>query len=97
MKKLRKIFRTKTNVQLIIVFIVFTISGSLSVFFSEPLLDFFKIDDLISYYPLYLLVRIIIIFPLYQIILIIIGTLFGQNRYFMDFQKRFFMRFKIKK
>ena len=41
------------------------------------------------------IVRIIIIFPLYQILLIIIGTIFGEFRYFWRIEKKILMRLKI--
>ena len=44
-----------------------------------------------------LILRIIIIFPIYQLILIIIGTIFGEFRYFWSFQKRFLKKISFKK
>ena len=89
MKTIKRIFKVKSTYQLIIVFIVFSISGSLSVIVSGPIIEFMNIRSLISYDFLFLIIRILILFPIYQIILIFIGTLFGQFKYFWKFEKKF--------
>ena len=79
-----------------IVFLVFSISGSLSVFISEPFLSLLKYEQYISNEFIRIIIRILIIFPIYQFILIIIGSLFGEFNYFWNFQKRFIKKFKKK-
>ena len=88
-------FRTESYLQLILVFLVFAISGSLSVFISKPILHYIGLNEIESDI-IKILIRIIIIFPLYQVILIFIGTIFGQFQYFWDFEKRFWKRFSLK-
>ena len=95
MDKLILFFKAKSFFHLFIVFIIFGISGSLSVFISGPLINYLNIESLIPYYPLYLIIRILIIFPIYQFVLIVIGTLFGQYKYFLEFEKKIFKRLKI--
>ena len=90
---LKKFFKAKNNWHLFIIFLVFGISGSLSVIVSEPVIKLFKINEIIDSYILYLIIRILIIFPIYQIVLLCVGALFGQYRYFMDFEKKMLMRF----
>ena len=79
-----------------IVFLVFSISGSLSVFISDPFLNLLKYEQYISNESIKIVIRILIIFPIYQFILIIIGSLFGEFNYFWNFQKRFIKKFKKK-
>ena len=79
-----------------IVFLVFSISGSLSVFISEPFLKILKYEQYITNEFIKVVLRILIIFPLYQFILIIVGSLFGEFNYFWNFQKRFIKKFKKK-
>ena len=86
--KLNKIFSTKSKIHLFIVFLVFGLSGSLSVFLSEPFLNFIKIDELVDNKFLLFMLRVLIIFPIYQIVLLFIATLFGQFTYFWNFQKK---------
>ena len=80
-----------------IVFIVFGISGTVSVFVSNPILNYLDYDQYIKSSFVKFILNILIIFPIYQIILIFIGTLFGQFNYFWAFQKKFFSKFFKKK
>ena len=79
------------------VFIVFAISGSLSVFVSNPILKYLNYDNYIQNNILRFVVNVLIIFPVYQIILLLVGTLFGQFKYFWTFQKKFFYKLIKKK
>ena len=79
------------------VFIVFAISGSLSVFVSNPILKYLNYDHYIQNNILRFVVNVLIIFPVYQIILLLVGTLFGQFKYFWTFQKKFFYKIIKKK
>ena len=94
--KLKKIFKATDNSHLFIIFLVFGISGSLSVIISEPIIKLLQINELVDNYILYLTIRILIIFPVYQVVLLFVGTLFGQYRYFLDFEKKMLMRFRKK-
>ena len=93
-EKLINLFKVKSLKQLIIVFLVFSITGSLSVVLGEPIINFFfenGFDNNIYFW----IFRIVIIFPLYQILLIIIGTIFGEFRYFWRIEKKILIRLKI--
>ena len=70
---------------------MFGISGSLSVLVSGPFLNLLGIEEFDNS-TLKLIIRILIIFPLYQVILIFIGTIFGQFKYFWHFEKRFWYK-----
>ncbi len=87
MEKLRKVFKVTSTYQLVIVFIVFGITGSLSLFLSDRILELLELENLIFSIFLVLLV--------YQILLIIIGTLFGEFKYFWAMEKKILSRFKI--
>ena len=93
-EKLINLFKVKSLKQLVIVFLVFSITGSLSVVLGEPIINFFFEDGFENNF-FFWIVRIIIIFPLYQILLIIIGTIFGEFRYFWRIEKKILMRLKI--
>ena len=94
--KLRKSFKAESNWHLFIIFLVFAISGTLSVIVSGPIINFLKINEFVDSYSLYLTIKILIIFPVYQIVLLVVGTFFGQYRYFLDFEKKMLMRFRKK-
>ena len=91
---LQKIFKTNSVYQLIIVFLVFAISGSLSVYVSEPVLNLLNYKEYVSNKIIQTFLRLLIIFPIYQIILLGVGAVFGEFQYFWDFEKRFWKRFK---
>ena len=84
-RKLIKIFKVRDFKQLIIIFIVFGITGSLSVILGKyVLINIFGESFLNNDY--YWLLRLILIFPIYQVLLIIVGALFGQFRYFWEIE-----------
>ena len=93
-EKLINLFKVKSLKQLVIVFLVFSITGSLSVVLGEPIINFFFKDGFENNF-FFWIVRIIIIFPLYQILLIIIGTIFGEFKYFWRIEKKILIRLKI--
>ena len=74
MEKLKKIFKVSSTYQLVVVFIVFGITGSLSLYISDYVLDILELENLI--------ISIFMVLITYQILLIIIGTLFGEFKYF---------------
>ena len=77
-----------SNTQFIIILIVFAITGSLALYLSQPILDLLQIKAKTNNQILYYSLRLIIIFPIYQIVLIIIGTLFGQFNFFWSLEKK---------
>ena len=93
-EKLINLFKVESLKQLVIVFLVFAITGSLSVVLGKPIIDFF-FEDGLENNLFYWIIRVIIIFPLYQILLIIIGTIFGEFKYFWRIEKKILIRLKI--
>ena len=94
--KLLKIFKVENLFQLTIVFIVFGITGSLSVIIGKYFLVFIFGEDFLNN-DFYWFLRLILIFPIYQVLLIIIGTLFGQFKYFWEIEKKILMKMGLMK
>ena len=96
--KFIKYFKAKSLNHLILIFIIFGISGSLTLILSEPIINFIKINEIVENTFILLFLRIIIIFPLYQLVLILIATIFGEFNYFLSFErsmfKKLFKKFK---
>ena len=96
MQKLMTLFKADSPWQLIVIFTVFSVTGSASVILAAPVLQFLGITtDTLSpwiFWPL----RILIIFPIYQCLLIVVGTLAGQFNYFWRFEKKFLRRLGIR-
>ena len=97
LKKLQNHFNARSINHLIIIFIVFSISGSVTVYLSFPIIDFLQLKNYIDMPFLQFILRLLIIFPLYQIILIFIGSLFGEFIYFFNFEKKFLKKIFLKK
>jgi len=96
-EKLKKRWQIESNFQLILILIVFSITGSASAWVSKPFAEWMGLSSEMMPMWLFTLVRLIIIFPIYNLILIIIGTLFGQFKFFWAFEKKMFSRFVPKK
>ncbi len=92
--KLIKLFKVKDFTQLIIIFIVFGITGSLSVVLGKyVLISIFGESFLNNDY--YWFLRLILIFPIYQVLLIVVGASFGQFRYFWEIEKKILIKMKL--
>ncbi len=81
--------------QVIIILIVFALTGTTVVLIKKPILRaiFNGEDPVWGFYVLYY----VLILPVYNMFLLIYGFFFGQFTFFWEFEKRFFRRaFKIK-
>ncbi len=94
MKKLRDFFKVDSNIRLLIVFVVFSVAGSLSLVVADNI--FSHLLEFEDHGFLYWFFRIIIIVPIYQVLLIVTGTIFGEFRYFWEIEKRILKRFGFK-
>ena len=74
----------------LIIILVFSLTGSLSVKLAQPLLEWCGIHKETMSPWLFWPLRIIIIFPLYQFLQICIGSSLGQFRFFWEFQKKMY-------
>ena len=95
LKKLVDIFQARSLFHLIKIFIIFGLAGSLSVFLSDPLLQLVSIENFISNKFFYWLIRLILIFPIYQFVLIFLALVFGEFGYFKKIFTKFINYFKI--
>lgn len=88
MRKIRNFFKVESNYQLLIVNIVFAITGTSSLFVADYILDIILInqDNYNSFF--YWSTRIILILPVYQVLLIFFGYLFGEFSYFWRMEKK---------
>lgn len=98
MNKLKEKWGVENNFQLVIILVVFAVTGSSSVWVGKPLLAFFSVErgnfgaEFIWGGLVFLLFRILIIFPIYQILLVAIGFIFGQFSFFWNFEKKMLKR-----
>ena len=83
--------------ELIRIFIVFAITGSSSMFVGRPFIQWIGItkDNLYPFFYWLLFVFISLIF--YQFLLLLFGWLFGQFKFFWNFEKKMLKRFGLGK
>ena len=76
--------------QVVVVLVVFACTGFTVLFIKKPILHFLagEEEDTITASVIYYL----LILPLYNVILLAYGFLFGQFNFFWEFEKRFFNR-----
>ncbi|GGX04343.1 DUF6787 family protein [Aquimarina muelleri] len=78
--------------ELIAIFIAFAITGSTAARISDPILSFLSLDRSSTNAWIYWPIRILIVFPIYQILLLIVGWIFGQFKFFWSFEKKMLNR-----
>jgi len=96
-QKLKSRWGLESNLQVALVLLVFSITGYSSVMIRGPILNYFEISNTTMEPVLYWILRIGLIFPIYQVMLLVIGTIFGQFSFFWNFQKKTIGRFSRKK
>ncbi|RAV27839.1 DUF6787 family protein [Sinomicrobium soli] len=92
MNRLKQRWGIHSNIQLFIILVVFALTGSSSARLSGPVLDFFELQEENMHSAWYWLLRIILIFPVYQVLLVVFGWLFGQFEFFWNFEKKMLKR-----
>ena len=97
MKRLKEKWRITSNFQFIIILIVFSITGSLAVWVAKPILELVGLDKSAVTPWIFWPIRIAIIFPVYQVMIVVIGALFGQFKFFWAFEKKMLVRLGFKR
>ena len=92
MEKLKQRWGIESNFQIVIIFLVFAINGSLAVYIADPVTNFIGISKETTLPLIYWPVRIIVVFIVYQVTLVIVGTLFGQKKFFWNMEKKMLQR-----
>ena len=90
--KLKSILKVDSYFQLFMVLLVFAITGTMSVYVSEYVFNILGLDISKYNFWIYWFLRIVIIFPVYQILLILVAALMGQFNYFWKFEKKILKR-----
>ena len=96
-KKLEKKWIVDYKWEMIRIFIVFAITGSSSLFVGRPIIKLLGITkenlNPIVYWILFIIIGLIF----YQILLVFFGWLFGQFKFFWEFEKKMLRRFGLKR
>ena len=97
MKRLKEKWGITSNFQFIIILIVFSVTGSLAVWVAKPILELVGLDKSAVNPWIFWPIRIAIIFPIYQVMIVVIGALFGQFKFFWAFEKMMLVRLGFKR
>ena len=96
MNRLKKKWGITSNYQIMVILLVFSITGSIAVVITNPVLKLIGLDKYLLSPWIFWPIRIFIIFPIYQILIVVIGALFGQFKFFWAFEKKMLVRFGFK-
>lgn len=97
MEKLKKRWNLTSNWQIFIILLVFSITGYTSLVIAKPILSFVGLDQETTNLWIYRSLRILLIFPFYQILIVFYGWLFGQFTFFWNFEKKMLIRLGFKR
>lgn len=98
MEKLKQRWGITSNIQILAILIVFAINGSFSAWIAGPITNYLGLNsETTKPYIVYLVLRILLIFPIYQITLPIVGWCFGQFKFFWNFEKKMLSRIGFKR
>ena len=93
-EKLERMFKARSKVHLFVIFLIFGISGSASIFVSDIVLDFLNLEKFdvpqFIYWPL----RLFLLFVCYQFILLFVSACFGEFKHFSKYSQRIFFFLK---
>lgn len=96
-KKLEKKWILNYKWEMIRVFMVFAVTGSSSLYVGRPIIKLLGITKENLNPLLYWILFLIIGLVFYQILLVTFGWLFGQFKFFWEFEKKMLKRFGLKR
>ncbi len=97
MEKLKARWGIEHNWQIIVILFVFAITGSTATYLGKPILSFLNITiEIFSIFG-YWTLRIVVLFIIYQFLLVFFGWLFGQYTFFWNFEKKMLRRIGLKR
>ena len=88
MNKLKQRWGITSNWQLVVIFIVFAINGSLSAKISDYLMGRLGLTKNNLHWIPYYIILLVLVLPLYPFMLMVFGYLFGQSGFFFPFAKK---------
>jgi len=92
MEKLKKRWGIDTNWQVMVILLVFSVTGYTSLLIAKPALTLVGLTQETTNPWIYRPLRILLIFPIYQVLIVLFGWLFGQFKFFWNFEKKMLRR-----
>lgn len=90
--RLKRKYDIKSDLQLIIINVVFALSGSVTLFARRGIFDILGIQEHTAF-GIKTMAYIGTVVPSYFVILLLTGTIFGQFKFFWAFEKKMIRRF----
>lgn len=89
LQRLQTKWKLESLLQVVLVLVVFACTGFTILFIKNPILDFFGVErgGFVN-----TVIYLLLVLPLYQIILLIYGFIFGQFSFFWEKEKQIFRR-----
>ena len=97
MEKLKKRWGLTSNWQVFVILLVFSITGYTSLIIAKPILSLVGLNQADTNPWIYRPLRILLIFPFYQVLIVFYGWLFGQFKFFWTFEKKMLSKLGFKK
>ncbi|PCE63990.1 DUF6787 family protein [Sediminicola luteus] len=92
MEKLMQRWGLNSKWQVIVVLIVFSVTGYSSLLLAKPLMDLIGLPQETTNPWIYRPLRLLLVFPIYQVLIVAYGWLFGQFEFFWNFEKKMLKR-----
>ena len=92
MQKLKTRWGIRSNFQLAVIFVVFAINGSTSAKIGIYLMEVIGWTKETLHPILFYTIACILILPLYPLLLMVVGWIFGQSEFFFPFAKKMLNR-----
>jgi len=89
LEKLKEKWRLKNLFQVIVILIVFSLTGMTVVLIRPVIFSWFNFNAQTPFW-IKTITYILLIFPMYQILILVYGTIFGQFDFFWDKEKKLF-------
>ncbi len=93
--RLKEKWKVKNSGQFVLILIAFALTGSTVLIIKKPIVDYFTVDGEKS--TIFTIIYFICILPIYNIILLLYGSLLGQFDFFWNYEKKMIDRFRRKK
>lgn len=90
-EKLKHRWGVKTLAQAVAILVVFSLTGFSVIFIEAWILRVLGVPKEIPAW-LHVVLFLLVTLPVYQVLLLFYGFIFGQFRFFLEFEKRFFTR-----
>ena len=89
-ERLKLLFRVRSTYHLFVIFLIFSISGSASLWVSDHILNFLRLELFYSSALIYWILKIPIIILSYQFILLAVSAVFGEFEHFSQYSLKTF-------